>query len=219
VATVTKDETWDRIHAERSAMADTWEALTPEQWEAASWCDGWTVHATAGHILAAAEQTIPNFYKEFVQAGFRFNVFADRAARRLAEVPPDQMVRRLRARTTTTNHPPAPVVVMLGEIVVHGEDIRRPLGIAHDVPADSLVAVADNYVKTNLLLGAKRRVAGLRLVASDVNWSHGRGPEVNGPLLSMIQAMSGRSGVLGDLSGDGAAVLAGRCRPNGGKAP
>ena len=204
-------DTWQRIHTERAAMADTWEGLEPDQWSTASGCDGWSVHVAAGHILAAAEQTIPNFYREFVLAGFRFNVFADRAARRLAEVPPADLVRRLRARTTTTNHPPAPVVVMLGEIVVHGEDIRRPLGIVHEVPADTLVTVADNYVRTNLLLGAKRRIAGLRLRATDVDWTHGDGAEVSGPLTSLILAMSGRSAALADLDGGCLALLTERC--------
>ena len=205
------DEIWTNIHAERAALADTWEALTPDQWSTSSWCGGWSVHVTAGHVLAAAEQTIPNFYKEFVQAGFRFNVFADRAARRLAGVPPEDLVRRLRERTTTTNRPPAPVVVMLGEIVVHGEDIRRPLGIAHAVAEEALVAVADNYSGTNLLIGSKRRIAGLRLAASDASWTHGDGPEVTGPLTSLILAMSGRTGALGDLSGPGVELLTSRC--------
>lgn len=204
-------ETWRHIHEERAAMADTWEALGPEQWATESWCDGWSVKVAAGHILAAAEQTVPNFYKEFALAGFRFDVFADRAARRLGELPPDQMVRRLRARTSTTNHPPAPVVVMLGEIVVHGQDIRRPLGLEREVPARTLVAVADNYVRTNLLIGAKRRIAGLRLQASDIDWAHGSGPEVKGPLASLVLAMSGRTRALDDLGGDGLAVLTGRC--------
>ena len=203
-------DTWSLIHAERAAMADTWEGLTAEQWAATSWCDGWSVHVTAGHILAAAEQTIPNFYKEFVRAGFRFNVFADRAARRLAEVAPADLVERLRSRTTTTNHPPAPVVVMLGEIVVHGEDIRRPLGLAHTVDEVALVAVADNYVSTNLLIGSKRRVAGLRLAATDVAWTHGEGPEVTGPLASLVLAMSGRSGAIDDLAGEGVTLFASR---------
>jgi hypothetical protein len=78
-----------------------------------------------------------------ISAGFRFNVFADRAARRLASMSTDELVRRLRARTSTTNHPPAPVMAMLGEIVVHGEDIRRPLGQEHQSPERALVAVAD----------------------------------------------------------------------------
>jgi uncharacterized protein (TIGR03083 family) len=207
---MTTADTWALIHAERAAMADTWEGFTAEQWAATSWCDGWSVHVAAGHVLAAAEQTIPNFYKEFVLAGFRFDVFADRAARRLAEVPPADMVRRLRARTTTTNHPPAPVVVMLGEIVVHGEDIRRPLGIDHDIDEAARVAVADNYVKTNLLIGSKRRIAGLRLVATDAAWTHGDGPEVTGPLTSLIVAMSGRKGAVDDLGGEGVPSLASR---------
>jgi len=207
---VTNADTWALIHAERAAMADTWEGLTAEQWAATSWCDGWSVQVTAGHVLAAAEQTIPNFYKEFALAGFRFNVFAERAARRLAEVAPADMTHRLRARTTTTNHPPAPVVVMLGEIVVHGEDIRRPLGLAHTVDEMALVAVADNYVSTNLLIGSKRRIAGLRLAATDATWAHGDGPEVTGPLTSLILAMSGRSGAVDDLEGEGMTLFASR---------
>ena len=203
-------EIWANIHAERSAMADTWEGLSADQWSTTSWCDPWSVHVTAGHILAAAEQTIPNFYKEFVQAGFRFNVFADKAARRLAEEPPAEMVKRLRLRTTTTNRPPAPTVVMLGEIVVHGEDIRRPLGIDHDVAVPALEAVADNYCGTNLLIGAKRRIAGLRLAATDAGWTHGEGPEVSGPLKSLILAMAGRKGALDDLGGEGVPVLTSR---------
>ena len=207
---MTDSDTWALIHAERAAMADTWEELTAEQWAASSWCTGWSVHVTAGHVLAAAEQTIPNFYKEFVQAGFRFNVFAERAAHHLADLAPADMVRRLRARTTTTNHPPAPVVVMLGEIVVHGADIRRPLGLGHTVDEAALVAVADNYVKSNLLIGSKRRIAGLRLVATDAAWTHGEGIEVIGPLSSLVLAMSGRMGVVAELRGEGVASLVSR---------
>lgn len=207
---MTTADTWGLIHAERAAMADTWEGLSDEQWAATSWCDGWSVQVTAGHVLAAAEQTIPNFYKEFVQAGFRFNVFAERAARRLADVAPADMVRRLRARTTTTNHPPAPIAVILGEIVVHGADIRRPLGLDHRVDEAALVTVADNYVKSNLLIGSKRRIAGLRLVASDAAWTHGDGPEVTGPLSSLVLAMSGRSGAVDQLGGEGLGLFVSR---------
>jgi uncharacterized protein (TIGR03083 family) len=207
---VKHDEIWGHIHAERATLADTWEGLSPAQWSAASWCEGWSVQVTAGHVLAAAEQTVPRFSKEFLAAGFRFDVFADRAARRLSRVPPEELVRRLRARTTTTNHPPAPVVSMLGEVVVHGEDMRRPLGLTHDVPEAALVAVADNYVRTNVLIGSKRRASGLRLVASDAAWVHGDGPEVTGPLVSLVLALSGRTGALGDLDGAGLDVLATR---------
>jgi uncharacterized protein (TIGR03083 family) len=204
------DETWQYIHGERIQMVETLSALSAEQWAAPSWCEGWSVKETTGHILAAAEQTPGNFYKEMISAGFKFNVFADRAAKRLASLGPDELVRRLQARTATTNHPPAPVMAMLGEIVVHGEDIRRPLGLSHQSPEAALVALADSWKKTNLLIGAKRRIAGLRLQATDAHWAHGDGPEVSGPLISLVLAMTGRKGALGDLAGDGVVVLGNR---------
>jgi uncharacterized protein (TIGR03083 family) len=203
-------ETWKHIHSERAQMAETWATLSPRQWAAQSWCQGWSVQDTAGHVLAAAEQTPVNFYKEMAAAGFRFNVFTDRGARRLSSIGPDELVRRLRARTSTTNHPPAPVLAMLGEIVVHGEDIRRPLGLKHRPPEAALVALADSWKNSNLLIGAKRRITGLRLRATDTAWEHGEGPEVSGPLLSLILAMTGRTAVHPDLSGAGVTELATR---------
>jgi len=203
-------ETWKYIHSERAQMADTWATLSPGQWAAPSWCEGWSVQDTAGHILAAAEQTPANFYREMISAGFAFSVFADRGARRVGSIGPDELIRRLRARTTTTNHPPAPVVAMLGEIVVHGEDTRRPLGLTHQSPEAALVAVADSWKNSNLLIGAKRRITGLRLRATDTEWVHGDGPEVRGPLVSLILAMTGRKAVHPDLTGEGVAALAAR---------
>jgi uncharacterized protein (TIGR03083 family) len=99
---------------------------------------------------------------------------------------------------------------MLGEIVVHGEDIRRPLGLRHDPPEAALVAVAESWKESNLLIGSKRRIAGLRLRATDADWSHGTGPEVAGPLTSLVAAMGGRQGAHADLTGDGLTILASR---------
>ncbi len=203
-------DTWSLIHAERQALVETLSSLSEEQWATPSWCQGWTVQDTAGHVVAAAEQTPLNFYKELLQAGFRFHVFTDRAAKRLSLVGPGELVRRLKARTTTTNHPPAPVIAMLGEIVVHGEDIRRPLGLSHQPSEAALIAVADSWKKSNLLIGAKRRIAGLRLRATDLDWEYGDGPEVSGPMTSLVLAMVGRKKADSDLSGEGLSVLSGR---------
>jgi uncharacterized protein (TIGR03083 family) len=203
-------DTWKYIHSERSMMVETWAALSPEQWAAGSWCAGWSVQDVAGHIVAAAEQTPAHFYQELVSAGLRFNVFTDRGARRLAAVGPAELVRRLEARTSTTNHPPAPVMAMLGEIVVHGEDIRRPLGLEHRSPEAALLAVADSWKNSNLLIGAKRRTAGLHLRATDADWAYGDGPEVSGPMVSLVLAMVGRKGAHADLAGEGLAILAQR---------
>lgn len=204
------EETWKWIHLERGDLADTLDALSIDQWSVESWCEGWSVRETVGHVVAAAEQTFPNFYREIAAAGFKFDVFADRGARRTSQSDPKDLVRRLRARTTTTNHPPAPVMAMLGEIVVHGEDIRRPLSLTHQTPEPALVAVADSWKNSNLLIGSKKRIAGVRLRATDVAWVHGDGPEVAGPLQSLVLAMTGRKGSHVDLTGEGVAELSKR---------
>jgi hypothetical protein len=95
---------------------------------------------------------------------------------------------------------------------VHSEDIRRPLGIKHAYPADAAVQVANFYKGSNLIIGAKTRIAGLTLRATDTDWQHGQGPEVSGPMMSLIMAMTGRKAALVDLSGDGVPMLARRCQ-------
>lgn len=200
-------ETWKYIHSERMQMAETLDSLSPGQWDVASWCEGWSIRDVVGHIVAAAEQTPLNFYRELMSAGFKFDVFTQRGASRLAQNDPVELIRRLRARTTTTNHPPAPVMAMLGEIIVHGEDIRRPLGLIHRSPEAALVAVADSWKNTNLLIGSKRRISGVELRANEVDWRHGTGPLVSGPLQSLILAMTGRKGSHQDLSGEGLSIL------------
>jgi uncharacterized protein (TIGR03083 family) len=207
---MTTSDVWRYIGSERSALADTWESLTPEQWSAPSWCEGWSVQDVAGHLVASAEQTPVNFLKEFASAGFKFNVFAERGAKRCAAAGPDELIRRLRARTSTKNHPPGPVSAMLGEVVVHGDDIRRALGLSHHTPDAALAMVADSWKKTNILIGAKKRIEGLRLKATDATWAYGTGPEVSGPFQSLVLAMTGRKQALGDLSGDGVSVLRSR---------
>jgi uncharacterized protein (TIGR03083 family) len=207
---MTSSETWQFTQALRAQLARTLTGLSDEQWATPSWCGGWSVQDAAGHVLTAAEQTPPRFFQQLAAAGFKFDVYADRSAKRLAALGPDELVRRLEARTTTRNGPPAPAAAMLGEIVVHTADITRPLHLDYQPDAAALVIVADNYKKSNVLIGAKRRIAGLGLRATDVEWTTGAGPEVAGPLLSLVLAMTGRKGAIAELTGDGAEVLRGR---------
>ena len=198
---------WSMIHTERAAVADMIEQLTPEQWQQPSLCAGWTVGMMAGHILLAAEQTPGNFMKGMVSNGFAFNRYMNKATGARAGMDKEEIVQRLRARTTTTNKAPAPATAMLGEIVVHGEDIRHPLGLSRDVPRDALDACLEMYRKASFPVGGRKRIDGLRLVATDTGWTHGSGPEVSGPAASLVLAMTGRRAGLDGLTGNGIAVM------------
>lgn len=204
--------TWELIHAAPASMTDTLSELTPRQWAEPSLCAGWSIQVAAGHILAGAEQTPWHFMRRIAANGFRFNVTMERDARRSGALPPQEIIDRLRATTTTTttNHPPAPVMAMLGEIVVPGEDIRRPLGIAGKADPEAVARCLDKYSKANVPVGGKKRIAGLNLVAEDLDWSLGSGPDVSGPGLSLVLAMVGRSAGLENLAGSGVAEMRGR---------
>jgi hypothetical protein len=80
----------------------------------------------------------------------------------------------------------------------------------HHSPEEALIAIADSWKKSNLLIGSKRRIVGVSLSATDASWNYGEGPSVEGPLQSLILAMTGRKGSHVDLSGDGVAILASR---------
>jgi uncharacterized protein (TIGR03083 family) len=202
--------TWKLIHGERAATADMLATLAPDQWSQPSLCSGWTVQMTAGHIVQGAEQTTGSFMSGMLSSGFRFNTMMDRRARTLGALPTTEIIERLSARTTTTNKAPAPVATMLGEVVTHTEDITRPLGLAHQPQTEAKVACLDLYKKSSFPVGTKKRIAGLRLKATDVDWTYGDGPEVSGPALSLLMVMTGRSAGLDGLEGAGVADLRSR---------
>ncbi|MGD0984944.1 MAG: maleylpyruvate isomerase family mycothiol-dependent enzyme [Acidimicrobiales bacterium] len=201
---------WPKIQAEREACADLFEALTPEQWQGATWCGTWTVRDVAGHLVASTRQSPVMFFSGLAKAGFSFDKMVEVAAKRIGASESAGLAAEMRSAALRRNHPPGPVTAMLGEVVVHGEDIRRPLGLNRDIPEETLVTVAEFYKGSNLLIGAKRRIAGLRLKATNASWASGDGPEVAGPLASLVVAMTGRRQAYGDLSGEGVATLAAR---------
>jgi uncharacterized protein (TIGR03083 family) len=204
---VNETATWDLIHQERARLADTLSRLSPEQWSHPSLCDGWNVQLMTGHVVAGAEQTTGHFLSGFAASLFRFDVMTDVDAHRLGALAPDVLVQRLRATTTTTNHPPAPITAMLGEVVAHAEDICLPLGLTSGVSNEAMVETLTTFANSGFPIGSKKRVTGLTLHATDLGWSHGAGPVVEGPATWLMLAMLSRPSSLPHLTGDGVAIL------------
>ncbi|GAA1232689.1 maleylpyruvate isomerase family mycothiol-dependent enzyme [Kitasatospora nipponensis] len=206
----TPSDPWPLIHAERRALLDDVRQLAPEQWTVFSLCAGRTVRDTLAHMTATARMTPAGFFGKLARARFRFGVMTDREIHALTRGRPSATVAAFAAQVDSTEHPPGPLESWLGETVVHAEDIRRPLGIEHRYPDEALTRCADFYRGSNLLIGGKRRTAGLRLSASDVDWSAGEGPEVSGPMLDLLLVITGRPAGLAALEGEGLETLTGR---------
>jgi uncharacterized protein (TIGR03083 family) len=168
------------------------------------------VRDVLGHMIATAKMTPPRFFAKWAAAGFRFNTMNARNVAAEGTANPADGLAVFRSHLKDTTAPPGPAESMLGEAVIHSADIRRPLGIAHEYPEEALNRVAGFYQASNLIVGAKRRIDGLTLRATDTGWSTGSGPEVTGPHLSLILAMTGRKAALAELSGAGVDTLKSR---------
>lgn len=201
---------WPQIHAEREALAADLQQLTETQWATQSLCADWTVRDVLAHMTDTAKMTTPAFFGKLIGSGFRFNSVQNKGVEAERGGSGADALARFTAVLGATTHPPGPLAAMVGEVVVHCEDIRRPLGIPHEYSDQALITTVDFYRGSNLLIGAKRRAEGLTLRASDVDWTAGSGPEVVGRLGSIILAITGRKEGLSDLSGDGLATLRGR---------
>jgi uncharacterized protein (TIGR03083 family) len=202
---------WTAIHAERRALADDLLTLTEPQWTTRSLCDDWSVRDVLAHMTATARMTPPRFFNKLLMSGFNFAKMQSKDIAAELGASPAETLSRFTAEVNSSSHPPGPNDSWLGETLVHAEDIRRPLNIKHEYPTECAVQVANFYKGSNLLIGAKTRITGLTLVASDTQWRYGDGPEVVGPIMSLVLSMTGRRAAIDDLSGPGAQTLELRC--------
>ena len=198
---------WPTVHAERKALAADLGSLSDEQWETRTLCPQWTVRDVVAHMTATAKIGGARFLPKLAASGFSLKRMQEKDIAVERGDSPSDALARFEAQITSSLHPPGPADTWLGEVVIHAEDIRRPLGISHSYPTEAVVRVLDFYKGSNLVIGAKRRIGGLTLLATDADWSHGEGPEVVGPALGLLMAMTGRPQVLDELTGDGVAVL------------
>ena len=200
------------IRAERLALIDLLETLRPDQWATPSLCDGWTVQDVAAHIAIAPSISPHRGFVALARSGFRVNRMIADLAVRYAGRGPGPIIEQLRENAAVGARPIGlPEVAALVDALVHGLDIRRPLGVTRTISRDAFVTAADWLVEQRwpmtIPVGGSRvqkTISGVRLVANDVGWSHGSGPEVHGTAETMLLLLTGRPIGATELTGPGA---------------
>jgi uncharacterized protein (TIGR03083 family) len=198
--------------AEMASISEYLHELDDEQWDEASLCDGWRVRDVISHMCVGYTTPMPVLLAKIAKKGFSVpkasrdeSIAFGRAHR------PDAILATFDdIRTNDIKKGIAKVIKpdeALVDHLIHHQDIRRPLGRPRVVPPDRLVAALEVVPGLGGFVGAKKRVAGLRLIATDLDWSHGRGPVVSGPGEAILLAASGRPAGLAELDGAGATVL------------
>lgn len=203
-----KSDVWPLVHAERAALIADLTHVDVARWDRPSLCDGWTVHDVVAHLVDVARTTRLGFVVDMARARFDFDRQNTRGIERARGASPRETLQRLRDAAARTSTPPAPLDTRIVEEVVHGEDIRRPLGIFHSYSEEAVVRSLRQQVRTSTTFGgAKELVAGVRLTATDVDLTIGDGPDVSGSALALLMTVSGRRVALDELDGPGVAVL------------
>lgn len=189
---------------EREQFAELLAGLTDDQWDAPSLCSGWSVRDVAAHTVAYLSQSLPALLANMIRDRGDVDRLNARMLPGFAAWTPAELVELMHRGAD-----PCGAAGLYGgrvaliECVIHQQDIRRPLGLDRAVSEEAL-RVALSYARISPVIGGARRTRGLQLVATDVDWSAGRGPDVRGPGEALLLAMTGRiEAVRDELSGAG----------------
>lgn len=198
------------VRAERLNLAGLLDTLDDREWRAQSLCAGWTVRDVVAHLTLADREFTATVLRVIRARGDFDRVTADMARERALRYSPAELVAQLREtagqpRRFPLSGPLDPLV----DILVHGQDIARPLGRRREM-APERVAPALDYVWSSRFYGRPgKRFGGLRFVATDATWSAGEGArEVRGPVGDLLLLATGRAAGLAGLTGTGVGEVA-----------
>ena len=203
----TTKDIWTDVHEDRQALLGFLELLTPDQWDAPTLCAEWRVRDVVGHLVSATDISVVRALVAIAASGFRMNRYISKDARGRGTAPIATLLEDFRTAAPTRTHPPGQSALsMLEDIVIHQIDIRWPLGQLRPVPDARLVTIASDLV-TDRFYVEQKLLRGLRVRATDADWTAGDGPEVAGPIQALVLTLSGRMVALDELDGDGLATL------------
>jgi uncharacterized protein (TIGR03083 family) len=202
-------EHWETIAAERRCLADQLDNLTADQWATQSLCEAWNVRGVVAHLVMAHKVSIPRFTLAIVRAQGSFARANVALTAREAEHPTAELVSDLRRFADSHVKPPgfgseAP----LTDVLIHGQDIRIPLGLDTPQPIQPWKAALDFLVSPKARRGfGVRALPPVEMRATDLDWKYGSGDEVSGPAIALALAIMGRRARLEDLAGPGTSKL------------
>jgi uncharacterized protein (TIGR03083 family) len=199
------DAYWEIVTGLRRSVADQLETLSAADWDAPSLCEGWRVRDVAGHLSMVPTVTTVELLAAMPRGGFNLHRVNTLLARRYGSLEPAAIVARIREHALDrTTAKALNTADSLFDLVVHGQDMFRPLGQRFEVPADVAVAGLDRVWAMGWPFRARRRWGHLTLTATDGAWTVGTGPEVRGSAVTLLLLLTGRTeAAVGGLSGAG----------------
>ena len=204
-----RDDVLAELTAERLDLCSYLEQLGSADWQVPSLCAGWTVHDVLAHLVVNTEETVSGLVKGLIRARGSFDRMTDQQAHRargrmLAGGAHHPAPRRCGVTPATLGSQP---IDPLCDVLIHGQDIARPIDRPRPMAAHRAVP-ALQHAATSRFYGARKRFRGIRLTATDADWTLGDGSlQVHGPVSDLLLVATGRAAGLQNLTGDGLATV------------
>ncbi|MEM8708485.1 MAG: maleylpyruvate isomerase family mycothiol-dependent enzyme [Actinomycetota bacterium] len=197
-----------KLIAERVSLLETVEQLEPEEWDTPSLAVGWRVRDVVAHVNFNKTLGLGTSIVGMIRARGDFDRFMATHARKIGDRPIAEHLADLRrvARSDAIAPTTKPSDGAI-DAFVHHHDIA--LAVGRSVPTDEgrLRWLADGVPQATRFIGCAARVDGVRMIATDIDWHYGTGPEVRGPAAAIILAACGRSVWHDRLEGPGLDVM------------
>ena len=181
------------VGATYDGLADLLSPAPAELWDAPSLCDDWLVRHVVAHMTMPARLTPEQFGAEMAAAGGDFTFLSNTVAARDAFLPVAEHLAALRCRRLHEWEPPGGGVAgALSHGVIHSLDITIALDWPTVAPKEAVTAVLDQLSAANGTFFAIN-LSGIRLEATDTDWSWGSGDAVRADSGHLVALLSGRA--------------------------
>lgn len=203
-------QVWDHVVAERLALYDILRTLSAQEWEHGSLCSQWRVRDVAAHVISSPQLTLAETVKVLPRAALGYNRMILRDGLRRGRASTEHILAdyerwaQVRRGPATTTH-----IEPLLDVLVHTQDILRPLGRRHRMPVEAAALAANRARLLAGLMGSRRLVRSVTMQATDVPWRRGLGPVIEGPIEELLLLSTGRDADRGAIRGAGVDVLDG----------
>jgi len=200
--------TWELAGKARSDFADMIEPLTPEQLQEQSLCTAWTAQGVLAHVTSFVETGAFGFVGALAKSGFNFDKGSIIMADQQLERPVSDVLASLRRNAAKSAPMPGfPEAMTVSDVAIHTQDVRRPLALPGTLD-EAVLQQALDFLTTDkkaTTLVDRRPLDGVRLVATESDWSFGEGAEITGTSEAIMMGLANRP-VLDELSGEGLAI-------------
>lgn len=205
------EKMWDAIIEQRVELHKLLVQLSPEQWRTPSLCQGWSVQDVAAHVISAPQLGASSMIKlmpSMLRHGYNGMTLRDGQARGSAGAP--AILEQYEEFSSIRRGPwMVNVKETLTDTLVHFQDLARPLGIEHTMPAEAAVEVAQRLERTGLMLGSHSVMRSVKMIANDVDFEAGKGEPVFGPIDELVMLRAGRTPRWEALAGAGVGIAQG----------